>query len=62
MLKVQMGARNSNQTAILVEGDNAFCGGKITKEDIERSAKLPEGYVIDTITKDENFWYKVIEI
>ena len=57
-----MGARNSSQTAILVEGDNAFCGGKITKEDIERSAKLPEGYIIDTITKDENFWYKVIEI
>ena len=49
-------------TAILVEGDNAFCGGKITKVDIERSAKLPEGYVIGTITKDENFWYKVIEI
>ena len=62
MLKVKTGARNNDQTAILIEGDYAFNGGKLTRKDIEKAARLPEDYDVGTTTRDDNFWYKVIEM
>ena len=62
MLKVKIGAKNSNQTVIIVEGEYGFIGGRMTREDIERAAILPENYVVGTYTEDENFWYKVVEV
>ncbi len=62
MLKVKVSAKNSNQTVILVEGEYGAIGGKMTREDIERVAMLPENYTVGTYTEDENFWYKVLEI
>lgn len=34
----------------------------MTREDIERTAMLPENYTVGTYTEDENFWYKVLEV
>ncbi len=62
MLKVKTGAKNSNRVVILVEGEYGSIGGRMTREDIERAAMLPENYVVGTYTEDENFWYKVLEI
>ena len=55
MLRVETGANNTNEKTILEEG-------KFTKEEIEIAAHLPKDYTVGTYTRDENFWYKVIEV
>lgn len=36
--------------------------GNFTKEEIETAAHLPEDYSVGTYTRDESFWYKVVEV
>ncbi len=55
ILRVETGANNANNTTILEEG-------KFTREEIETAAHLHEEYTVGTYTRDENFWYKVVEV
>lgn len=55
MLRVETGANNANNTTILEEGN-------FTREEIETAAYLPEDYTVGIYTRDENFWYKVVEV
>lgn len=55
MLRVETGANNTNETTILEEGN-------FTREEIETAAHLSEDYSVGTYTRDENFWYKVVEV
>ena len=61
MLQIRMGANNSQDTAIVSEGDYVN-GMRLEKKDLERLLHLPDDYQVGTCTKDENFWYKVIEV
>ena len=45
MLRVETGANNANETAILEEG-------RFTRAEIETAAHLPESYTIGTYTRD----------
>lgn len=62
MLKVKTGARGTNRTALMIEGERHNNGGVYTRELIEKVANLPVGYTVGTVTKDQNFWYKVLEV
>lgn len=63
MLIIETGARNSSESALMVEGNRSWNGMcTLTKEVLESVAKLPEGYTVGTVTRDDNFWYKVVEI
>lgn len=55
MLKVKTGTNNTNETTFLEEGN-------FTREEIATAAHLPEDYSEGTFTRDENFWYKVVEV
>lgn len=50
MLRVETGANETTGTTILEEGE------------FETAAHLPEDYTVGTYTRDENFWYKVVEV
>ena len=62
MLKVKTGARGADRTALMVEGEHHNNGGVYTRELIEKVANLPVDYTVGTVTKDQNFWYKVLEV
>lgn len=55
MLRVETGANNANNTTILEKDE-------FTREEIETAAHIPENYTVGTYTRDENFWYKVVEV
>ena len=55
MLRVETGANETTGTTILEEGE-------FTRKEIESAAHLPEDYTVGTYTRDENFWYKVVEV
>lgn len=61
MLRIKMGANNAHNTAIVSEGDYVN-GMRLEKKDLERILSLPDDYQVGTCIKDENFWYKVIEV